>query len=371
MFTVNKYLQVFAGVALLGSTALLSSCDGVIYEDLDPCSVNYALRFRWDYNMLFADAFKENVGSVAVYGFDSDTEKLAWVITEKGEALAADGYMMSLNEIKPGSYKVVAWCGLENDGERGESFLVPDLVAGESTLSDLTCRMEREVREDGTHHSSSDLYDLYHGSVENVEIQSVTDPSNKGDHIYTVNLLKDTNSVRIILQQLSGNDIDADKFTYTIEESNGLLNHDNSLLDDETITYHPWQQKNGVASVLTPEESSTRGLANPLYGDIPTRAEGDVKVAIADLTMSRLIADRQSVLTVKNDEGATVARIPLTDYALLVKDRYTREMTDQEYLDRQDNYTLTFFLDANSNWLSASILINSWRVVLGSMDFGK
>lgn len=360
MFSFDKYFHVFAACSLLAAAATLSSCDGVIYEDLDPCSADYSLRFRWDHNMLFADAFKENVGSVAVFGFDADSEKLAWQINEKGEVLATDGYAMSLNGIKPGNYKVVAWCGLENDGIRDESFKVPEMVIGQSTLTDLTCRMEREVRVDGTHHSSSDLYDLYHGVVDNVLIEDANTPDKSGNHIYTVNLKKDTNRVRIILQQLSGEDVNADDFTYTIEESNGYLNHDNSLLDDETITYHPWQKKSGVAGVLDPEGETTRSA----YSWLPTRAEGDVKVAIADLTMSRLIADRQSVLTVKRGDGKTVARIPLTDYALLVKDNYNREMSDQEYLDRQDNYTLTFFLDANSNWLSASILINSWKVVL-------
>lgn len=331
----------------------LAGCDAMLYDKLEPCHFDQALQFRWDYNMLFADAFSENVSSVAVFAFDEDTETLAWTRTEKGDALSQDGYRMYINDVPAGRYKVVAWCGLENDGLNDESFLLSNLTEGVSTLSDLYCRMQREIQSDGSHHSSSQLYDLFHGTAENVVVYSDDGNSILGDHIYTVNLKKDTNSVRIILQQLSGEDIDADNFTYTIEESNGLLNHDNSLLDDEIITYHPWQQKQGLASVITED----------------TRAEGDVKVAIADLSVSRLMADRQSILTIKNGDEEIVARIPLTDYALLVKDNYNREMTDQEYLDRQDTYTLTFFLDRNQRWVSASIIINSWRVVFGTLDF--
>ena len=60
--------------------------------------------------------------------------------------------------------------------------------------------------------------------------------------------------------------------------------------------------------------------------------------------------------------------IPLVDYALLVKGFYNRDMDDQEYLDRQDEYNMTFFLDDNGNWLSSSVIINSWRVVLSDVD---
>lgn len=191
MSSVKKYLHILAVSAMLAGTALLSSCDNAIYDDLPPCTANYALRFRWDYNMLFADAFRENVGSVAVYGFDSDSERLAWIITEKGETLAQEGYLMSLNDIKPGNYKVVAWCGLENDGERNESFIVPQLVVGKSTLSELNCRMEREILEDGTHHSSTDLYDLFHGVAENVVITNPTSPPIK-ETIYIPSISRKT-----------------------------------------------------------------------------------------------------------------------------------------------------------------------------------
>ena len=43
-------------------------------------------------------------------------------------------------------------------------------------------------------------------------------------------------------------------------------------------------------------------------------------------------------------------------------------MTDQDYLDRQDEYSFVFFVDDGMNWLSASIFVNSWRVVLQNVD---
>ena len=60
--------------------------------------------------------------------------------------------------------------------------------------------------------------------------------------------------------------------------------------------------------------------------------------------------------------------IPVIDYCLLVKGHYDRAMTDQEYLDRQDEYSMVFFLDANNRWLAQQIYINSWRVILNNTE---
>ena len=40
-------------------------------------------------------------------------------------------------------------------------------------------------------------------------------------------------------------------------------------------------------------------------------------------------------------------------------------MDAQEYLDRQDEYNMTFFLH-NGQWMSAQIIINSWVVVINN-----
>ena len=85
--------------------------------------------------------------------------------------------------------------------------------------------------------------------------------------------------------------------------------------------------------------------------------------------MGRLVTENNPVLSIyncKTDEK--VLSIPLKDYALLVKGNYNKAMSDQEYLDRQDEYNLTFFLDEFGNTLSASVIINSWHVVLQNSD---
>jgi hypothetical protein len=39
-------------------------------------------------------------------------------------------------------------------------------------------------------------------------------------------------------------------------------------------------------------------------------------------------------------------------------------MDPQEYLDRQEEYNFTFFLDERDRWIDAYIYINSWKLVL-------
>ncbi|MDE5790800.1 MAG: FimB/Mfa2 family fimbrial subunit, partial [Muribaculaceae bacterium] len=132
-------------------------------------------------------------------------------------------------------------------------------------------------------------------------------------------------------------------------------------LPDEPLTYHPWSLSGGTASFF-PEDQP----------DLSTRAQTDVNAVVGELTVGRLMADRRKdvALTVRNSHtGANILSIPLIDYLLLVKGHYYSEngispMSDQEYLDRQDDYPLTFFLDENDHWIKTVIYINSWRVVI-------
>lgn len=323
----------------------MTSCDAILNEDDVDCSVDYRVKFKYDKNMKFADAFANEVKSVTLYAFDKDG-KFAYQSTEQGDMLSEDGYSMQV-EVEPGDYDLVAWGGLEGE----ESFAVPILTQGVSTMDDLNCKMNREHisrAADGSAYVNEDLKPLFHGQVQR---QSFSRAATQ--QVVTVQLTKNTNNVRIILQHLSGENVDVSKFTFTIEDENGFMNYDNKLLDDEQLTYYAWRTDSGTADM-----GNTDG----------TRAATSVGVAIAELTVGRLVVENKPVLTIANEKGEKVLSIPLIDYALLVKGYYNREMTDQEYLDRQDEYNMTFFLDENDRWASSSIIINSWKVVLGNAD---
>lgn len=353
--TIRKLTSYIGARILVASICLLSlgACNGWIYEDEGDCSVHYRLKFRYDRNLKWADAFAGEVSSVHLYAFDG-TGLLVWQQEETIDPAAAEGYSMEL-DVPAGNYTLLAWCGLTNDGVRGESFSVPDARIGATRIEELQCALNRTYNTEAGAISDRRLHRLFHGMME------VTLPSNDdgGSYDYTMYLTKNTNHVRVILQHLSGEDVDVNQFSFRVEDENGLMAHHNGLLDDENITYLPWKTQSGEAGVG--KEDSSRAIIN-------------VKGAIADMTVGRMMADRRRkmVLTVTNSEGVDVARIPVIDYALLAKEYYEEEyghtMTDQEFLDREDDYVMTLFLDENSSWISGSVLIHSWRIVTSEVE---
>ena len=329
-------------VAVLGMTIV--SCSDILDEEVVDCSVEYRVKFKYDHNMKNADAFSNEVRSVTLYAFDQEGN-FVYQRTEQGDILGEDGYSMPL-EVEAGDYRFITWAGLEGE----ESFSVPVLTPGVSTIDDLTCRMNRiSTRSDGSAIVNEDLKPLWHGEVTQ---HSFTSRAAMVQEL-TIPLIKNTNNVRVVLQHLSGSPVEVDKFTFTITDENGWMNHDNSLLEDEELTYYAWRTDDGVAE-LNPNGS---------------RAQTSIGVAIAELTVGRLVLENNPILTITNDKGEKVLSIPLIDYALLVKGHYNRNMDNQEYLDRQDEFNMTFFLDDDDHWVDSYIIINSWKVVLNNEDF--
>ena len=317
-----------------------SSCDdGLrIFDGQGDCGVY--ISFKYDYNIKFANAFANEVNSIALYVFDEEGVLVEHTTTMDKEALSKDKFEIAL-QLAPGKYNLLAWGGLMNE----ESFdLLTDVRVGETRLEEVQVKMHRQHNDNGEAMVSEDLLPLYHGSMA-IEVSD-----EDGTYRHTMSLKKNTNAVRILLHEMSGQEMDADQYIFEIKDNNGLYAWDNSLLADEDITYSAWYQQTGSADV---DESRTVTA---------------VSVALAELTVGRMRADKSPILHIRNSQtGEEVVRIPLADYALLVKGYYREHMGDQEYLDRQDEYVLTFFLDEGV-WLDTYILINSWRVVLNNTE---
>ena len=80
--------------------------------------------------------------------------------------------------------------------------------------------------------------------------------------------------------------------------------------------------------------------------------------------------NQNAVLTIRNTAtDEIVLRIPVIKMFLLAKLQGQYDMDDQEYLDRQDEYKMTFFLDENMKWIDSQIIINEWIVRFDDMSF--
>lgn len=339
----NKMTSIVSRIAAicLGLIAFCS-CDSIIYDDEGDCDPHYKVKFRYDMNMKFSDAFPAEVNAVTLYIID-ESGNVVWHKSESGEAVKADGYLMDV-DIAPGTYTLLAWCG---EGA-GTHFEIPSDATDHTALK---ARLQRERHTDGEGKSSILLNRLYHGTL-----KAQVFPNEQGVHIFTVNLIKDTNEVNIVLQHLSGEPVNKDDFTFTITDYNGYLDHDNNILPDEKITYFAHYKAMGTAGIHVPEvEQNSRYVSS-------------MSACIAELSISRLVKGQDCRVTVYNKAGNIVLSIPLIDYALLVKGSVGRPLDDQEFLDRQDKYDLVFFLDEGDRWMNSYIYINSWKVVLQNSE---
>lgn len=349
---MNFKSLAIAGLAVLG----LASCHNPVFDYEGDCTVRYKIRFEYNKNLKWADAFPSEVNSVNLYAFNQEGVFVKEFLG-RGEALSHPGYEMEL-DLNPGAYTLVAWCGLENPTKSEESFNVPSPVPGLTTLEELTCTLSTKSNELYSMYSDDMLNFLYHGIMD-VELP---DSQDGATYDYTMYLTKDTNHIRIMLQQLSAQDMNADDVTFRIESANSKLAHDNSLINPEKVAYFPWAKYAGEAGV---GKVNTGGIGEVIQVD----------GVIADLTLSRMMAQQKDelYLTVTNKDGKDIIfQLPLIQYALLVKDYYNEayghNMSDQEFLDREDEYVFTFFLDENMNWVSKSIMVHSWRIVLNQHE---
>ena len=298
---------------------VLFSCTS-IDETLPECRLY--VRFRYDYNMEFSDAFASQVNRVDVFVFDKDG---TFVIkkSEQGETLGGS-YRMPL-PLPAGEYRIAAWAGMSAD------FEMPEPVAGKTTLEELTVRMKRE--ESLVHNKA--LNPLWYGGVQAVSF------TGRQEQTETVSLIKDTNKFRFILQKSGpGEELDINDCLFEIRADNGYYDWNNDLLDDDMISYRPYYLE---------------------------KVE-DVGIVVEMNTM-RLLEHKKVYLTLtRKSDGKELMRIDLIPYLLLTK-MEGHNIPAQEYLDRQSEYAIVFFYNPELlNFLSTKIVINGWTIWLKGED---
>lgn len=341
---VNHLKKLLTAFLVCFACMMVTSCDWW-HDEQEGCEAKLRVLFVYDMNMKFADAFEHEVKTVTLRAFDKEG-KLVYTKTEPADRIVADGGM-DVDDLAPGVYDLQVWAEGENRFQ--DSYIYKGIGEEDGkvkTIQDFQVRVNRENQV-----VDHDLTPLFHGILYHADLTPVFGETKT----VTVKLTKDTNNFKVVLQHLSGKDLNADDYDFTITDDNGYLDYDNSLLADDELTYPAWSKYAGKAGV----------------GTAGNTEQTSVSVAIAELTTNRLVTGHNMRLHVYDHQiGKSIINIPLIDYALLVKGNYNRSMSDQEYLDRQDTYDLVFFLDENNTWLASTVYINSWRVVFNHADMG-
>lgn len=334
----------------------MSSCDSILDFEEGDCSIEYRVKFKYDYNIDKVDAFAQEVKTVTLYAFDDDGN-FVYQKTEGGDPLADGNYSMSV-DIEPGDYHLVAWAGLDD-----QSFAVPVMMAG-SKIEDLTVltlrnkdSQTRAEGEEGKYIVKDRLSSLWHGEVTK---QSFTRSGRQ--NIITVPLVKNTNTIRIVIAQVNTNPgkpvtraINKDRFSYALYDDNGWMNYDNTLLKDNLLTYLPY--------VTEDSEIKTRALS------ADGETESEYPAAVAEISVARLLETQKPLLKIVDQETGKdlLGNGSLIGYLSLLKPSQLK-MPLQEYLDREDNYGMIFFVDENLTLLKSVIQINDWIVQINDFE---
>ena len=166
----------------------------------------------------------------------------------------------------------------------------------------------------------------------------------------TIYLKKDTNNIRFALQQMNGEAITADEFDVTIVDDNTVLDWQNEPMPAGLVTYKPWAK--GETVIGSGEDGET-----------------PVTAAYYELSTSRLTTSTSPRLIVYNKEkGENIINIPLNTYLLFLKSELYAEMPAQEFLDRESEWSLVFFLDSNNRWYNTRIIVNDWVVRINNSE---
>ena len=328
-----------AARALFAYTVLatgLMSCS-TIFTDQSQCPKGVSLSFRYEYNMEYANSFHSQVHCLSLLVFDGNGRFVSR-FDESSDALGKEDYAMSL-ELDEGHYTLLAYGGIACADASFDLYCPSGSKAAESDLQQFSLQLRSEDSR-----SSSCLHPCFYG-IEEIDIE------NSEQFIRdTVYMLKNTNNIRVVLQQIDGVAMSSGDFVFTITDDNSVLDWTDAAVPSTQLTYLPWTKGETVIGEDTP-------------GTTPASA------VWAEFSTSRLFFGNAPRLRVANAEsGETVIDLPLIDYLMLLRSELFADMSKQEFLDRESVWSLVFFLDNGLRWLDTRIVINDWVVRLNHTE---
>lgn len=321
---INKtFLTLFAILAVS-----LSSCDA-IYDDLQPCPQGLRLRFVYDYNMEYANAFTSQVDCLTLLVYNTDGDYITTYTADKNQT--SDENWRLTFDLAAGDYRLIAYGGMNCDNASFKFASSPD----KTLMSNLEVYLPSDLI---TEPAGTDLHPLFYGTLD------VTVPERSVDFTEaTVYMMKDTNDIRVLLINENGEPANADDFIFTITDNNTRFNYLNNIISTENVDYRPWAKGNS---------------------EIGEWQDGDVTIASwAEFSIPRLIHNSDASLTVTRvADGEPALSIPLVNILELLKSEHFSPMSNQEFLDRESRWNLTFILNRDNVWAGTSIIINNWIV---------
>lgn len=345
------------GMVILSMLAL-TSC---VKDDTDDCGLN--IRFRYIYNVKNADAFQHEVKSIQLFVFDENGKFIRSYQDDAKQFEAS--YSMRIRDLKAGKYTLVCMARSEQDvDEDNQEFQIARLAKGDD-IEKLTAHLDAD--EGINDHQFAHLY------IGKSTLQYSGNPQDA-----TIHLMKCSNSYRIILLPTHAYaNLDANHYDIKIENGNRWLDHKGDLLPtpvatgEENVTHKPYHIEiatNGGNSTEQNINGSNSREQNINGSEILKEEKKDIAL-IYDLSSARLFRDDNTHLVITDKRSGKTVFDHSLPWLLSLYGGAQRhpKWEDQEYLDRQDHYTLTFYVDEGQDYhLQAKLKVNGW--VLNLID---
>ena len=395
---MKRLHQLVSALAVAYMSVSLHSCS-MMEEDRSDCPTGLYVRFVYDYNTQRADMFKDHVGYVKVYVFDETGRKVAEksiANTSASLPLSQYGYAMHFtsDELPSGhAYRLQA-IALQRDWQTAlQSPGAKYRHDGADTPESLAITLDHDAnpstgsQPDGPHavDNSAPLDTLWHTlkvmpttprygysapalpatskpySIYPTEEQTVEVCEGYATYA-TISLIRDTKHLNVTLQQLDNPEsVHADDYEVSILDDNAVLAADNSVLHGDSLSYRPYSQwttlydGNGVTVEDEPHPAS--------------RASVEERTAHYNIMFNRLVypseaGSRSARLRIVNRQSrAVVADVALALFLAECRTSPLWTYQPQEYLDREYDYELNFFLRGDQ-WAYCSIRIHAtpWAV---------
>ncbi len=313
-------------LSLLGlvlACLLASSCSWV-KDDVDDCPYGFWLKLHYTYNILDVEAAPEYVTDVSVFVYDSVGNYVTRIDAPQN-LLKTYSHRVRVEGLPEGDYQFVVWSGIGNS----------EYAVSGDTLPLDQFRLSLAEREN----FAGRLPDLFYGSLSTVHYDNAY-------AVHDVQMMKNTNQLACLIVPLDDSEeILPDDYTMKVVSANGTMDAHNRLTSDAAVIYKPFVQDTVIVDDID------YGLLHGIKFGIST-------LRLMENTDCRLILE-------KNDTGESVFNISLPEYIGMIGSLYTnagRPLSVQEYLDRQDFYTIVFFLSGANLDQLLQLQVNSWRL---------
>ena len=301
----------------------MTSCTWV-QDDRDDCPYGFWLKLHYTYNILDVEAAPKYVTDAYIYVYDADGNYIKRIYATR-EDLVANDYRVRIEDLPEGDYQFVVWSGIGNsqyavsgDTQTIGDFRLSLVGAGDSYAGELPA--------------------LYHGYLQTVHYDDAYAQ-------HDVELMKNTNGLACLVVTVSDEIVmNPDDYILTVTADNGTMDAYNHLLPTAVTTYEPFI-KEGVV------------IDDSDYGQLH-----GIKFNIMTL---RLMNNRDCRIILRDKRTEQpIFNISFAEYIGMIGAFYTnlgREVSVQEYLDRQDFYTIVFYLSGDLDRL-LQLQVNSWRL---------